>query len=337
MLDVTHFGAVGDGATDDGPAIQSALLAAHAQGGGRVWFPRPGPWAFHAPLVLDDLHRVTLAGSSPVLLYRGADAQAISLKSAMRIGFERMRLAYDHPGFTGAYCRTGHSASAMDAAYLDWTGCEFLGMGADRAATFLDFGRSICNRVTGCSFARAERGIVGGTHGYANVISVTDCTFLQLHQKAIVWPVESWRIVGCAFEPNLSGQSCGIDHPTHGPYAWGLTVQGCWFGDVTQSGGGPWIRVRSLGAYLTGNRFMTPGAGPQDYAIELWPGQGVQIMGNRIDAPKALHYAPGYHYGNVWTGNDFQATTVVTGAEWLLDLAALGNLGYGNRISPPAM
>ncbi len=40
VFDVTAYGAVGDGTTDDGPAIQAAILAAVAAGGGRVYFPR---------------------------------------------------------------------------------------------------------------------------------------------------------------------------------------------------------------------------------------------------------------------------------------------------------
>lgn len=39
-FDVTDYGAVGDGTTDDKPAIQSAIAAAIAAGGGTVYFPR---------------------------------------------------------------------------------------------------------------------------------------------------------------------------------------------------------------------------------------------------------------------------------------------------------
>lgn len=40
VFDVTAYGAVGDGMTNDGPAIQAAIAAAVAAGGGRVYFPR---------------------------------------------------------------------------------------------------------------------------------------------------------------------------------------------------------------------------------------------------------------------------------------------------------
>src|SRR2546429_1825100 len=40
LADVRSFGAKGDGTADDHPAIQAALEAVRAGGGGVVWFPR---------------------------------------------------------------------------------------------------------------------------------------------------------------------------------------------------------------------------------------------------------------------------------------------------------
>ena len=42
-LSVVDFGAVGNGETDDQPAIQRAIAAAAEIGGGTVLFPRAGP------------------------------------------------------------------------------------------------------------------------------------------------------------------------------------------------------------------------------------------------------------------------------------------------------
>lgn len=80
-IDVTRFGATGDGITDDAPAIReavAAVTAVHADqgGGGIVYFPA-GIYAVGSPLVLPK--NVFLLGDGPIasrLLYtgRGTDA-----------------------------------------------------------------------------------------------------------------------------------------------------------------------------------------------------------------------------------------------------------------------
>lgn len=69
-VDVTNYGATGDGATDDTAAIQAALDAAHAAGGGVVYFP-PGTYIIAptttARLVLYDDLSIEGDGEASVL------------------------------------------------------------------------------------------------------------------------------------------------------------------------------------------------------------------------------------------------------------------------------
>jgi hypothetical protein len=62
IFDVTTFGALGDGFTDDTGAIQSAIDAAHDVGGGIVWFP-PGRYPIARALQISSMDYLTFSGS----------------------------------------------------------------------------------------------------------------------------------------------------------------------------------------------------------------------------------------------------------------------------------
>jgi hypothetical protein len=64
VFNVRDFGAVGDGTTDDLPAISAAISAATAQGGGTVWFP-VGVYSVSGPIgdTSRGLTSITLAGA----------------------------------------------------------------------------------------------------------------------------------------------------------------------------------------------------------------------------------------------------------------------------------
>jgi hypothetical protein len=66
LLSVKDYGAVGDGVADDTAAIQAAIDACHAEGGGIVSFP-PGEYGLSAPLVARD--NVKLVGSGYQSVY----------------------------------------------------------------------------------------------------------------------------------------------------------------------------------------------------------------------------------------------------------------------------
>ncbi len=62
VFDVTDFGAQGNGVTDDTAAIQAAIDAAAAIGGGVVWFP-PGTFPLASSLQIGARNSVTFRGS----------------------------------------------------------------------------------------------------------------------------------------------------------------------------------------------------------------------------------------------------------------------------------
>lgn len=82
-FDVTHpaFGAVGGGVTDDWAAVQSAIDAAEAAGGGTVFFPA-GTYLVSSALVVDDDH-VFLIGAGAELGTFSSKGTTIKANAAM--------------------------------------------------------------------------------------------------------------------------------------------------------------------------------------------------------------------------------------------------------------
>lgn len=64
-FNVFNYGAKSDGTTDDTSAIQAAIAAANAVGGGIVYFPTtPNPYVVNGTIILDDLENITLLGQT---------------------------------------------------------------------------------------------------------------------------------------------------------------------------------------------------------------------------------------------------------------------------------
>ena len=97
-VDIRAYGAVGDGTTDDHPAITAALHAAHDAGGGTVFLP-PGTYALGAALT-GDFAKVCLLGDgerASTLLATGPSAVITGSWTQCRI--ENLTLdAGDHGG-----------------------------------------------------------------------------------------------------------------------------------------------------------------------------------------------------------------------------------------------
>lgn len=131
VFDVRDYGATGDGSTDDAAAIQAAIDAAVAAGGGTVLFPE-GTYATTATLTINS-GRINLVGSgidATVIAYSGAGvaltidggnfclARDLTITSAgtgcvdvsasaancLSDVFERVRLTGPGRGVAGSYC-----------------------------------------------------------------------------------------------------------------------------------------------------------------------------------------------------------------------------------------
>jgi len=125
VLDVADFGAVGDGATDDGPAIRRALARAVAHRGPAVVRFEPktyrlGPWDerwCEVPLI--GAEDVTLDGRGALLLVSPTN-RAFLLLRCRRVTVRRFRIDYDPLPFTqGDITAVDREAGTFDVRLHD--------------------------------------------------------------------------------------------------------------------------------------------------------------------------------------------------------------------------
>jgi hypothetical protein len=308
----TKYGAKGDDATNDTVAVQAALTAANAGGGGWVYFPA-GRYKY-TNLDLSGFQNVTILGqgtgapdaasvSALITTVTGAGT-AISLASAQGIVFRGIRL-YAAAGFTGTLVKTGWSALNRDPSHLRFENVAFAAGGV-----LLDLEKSILVTVDQCAFRGGTRAIIGHQGTYSNVVRIVGSEFSSQTSAPILQPGESWTIEGNAFEGILVGgvtKAGAVDLSGAGTYFnYGLNFRGNWFGDVTASGG-VWVNVRPLGGVIAGNFGQVEGT---DTFCKLRGGSvGVHVTANRITQGSAGAIGLDFESsvdGPIVEGNDFQ-------------------------------
>ncbi len=206
MFDVTSYGAVGDGTTDDGPAVQAALDAAQPTGG-VVYFP-PGQYRIASPV------SVNMLGGGSHLVVRGeAGSSELLLRTPQCIGvhncdgvvaFEDLILVGTP---VGEDCITGISVHGAGLAVFD---------------RVVAYGVSCHGELYSADFGSLFR-------LYNCTARITSCLFRGCNAQAATVYVEQLRgltIEDCAFED--IGMLRGVTYSKGG------------------GPGGPWVRVNHL-------------------------------------------------------------------------------------------
>lgn len=303
-LNVQWFGARGDGSTDNTTALQAAIDEAKARAAAEIVIP-DGDFHFSGELDLSDAFNITLRGvSNPAdrasrLVYTGDGDRAISLASSQGIKFEHLFLAYNNEAFEGVLVDTGHSAAASDPGYLTFQDCRFAGLDdAVGATAHVRLNKPIFVAFRDCAFWNAERAIIR-QGGYANVVTIDNCVFVNHALPPILDPGEAWNIRGCGFQ-QLSTAKAGAVEMLSTAYAQGFVYSGNWHGDATVAGG-CWVSLTALGAVIQGNQFTSP---EDDFAVELLDSQGVAVVGNRFTSYHGIMVSA-LQYGLTVIGNDF--------------------------------
>lgn len=146
MVNVMDFGALGDGTTDDGPAIQNAinsLLVSSSLGGGIVFFPKPAVnYAIGTAVDLSNITNLTLLGVGGVEFNPLGTQSHIKAKSGFTgpmfttdtsspyprsggVVFENLLLDGNNQNVTAYYIHAS-SGSGSQARMLEFTGCAFI-------------------------------------------------------------------------------------------------------------------------------------------------------------------------------------------------------------------
>jgi hypothetical protein len=116
---VLDYGATGQNAGRDAPAIRMAVEAVAKRGGGTVLFPAGYEFVCDTPLILDNKIAIHFLGAGggrggiPTLRYTGTGDLFISLRQTRGIEFRNLNIIATNPNFRGTLIKTGNSRPSM--------------------------------------------------------------------------------------------------------------------------------------------------------------------------------------------------------------------------------
>ncbi|MEU1422525.1 glycosyl hydrolase family 28-related protein [Kitasatospora sp. NPDC005751] len=240
-FDVRAYGAVGDGAADDTAAVQAAINAAAAAGGGTVYFPigryRVVP-AAGAPALTVGGNGIRLvgAGSKASMLVKGADGILLRLSGGGADGSgatHRRYCAIEDLGFNGNH-RTG---LVLELYYNDNTYVRDV---------YITTNNDLCIDAVECWDSRFSNLVVESSTGPAG--STTQPNVWLRNSSA----VEGWgysednvnqiHFTGCRFEAFGTGGLWITQGPAARNNPNGIYLTDCKF-ETSQLQGGPHLRV----------------------------------------------------------------------------------------------
>ncbi len=321
IIDMERYGCVegsGNGAANDAAIADAlAVLSALSLKGGTLQYPK-GTFYFDSPIGLSYLWGITLqgvggvsGGASPgtILMYAGTGTRFIDMRGALGVFLDRVDIQWSNASFSGTLVDAGNDGS-HDSFRCGMKRCN-LGCSVGSGVLLLDLDKAIEFVADECHFMYGDPAVQGLATGgsYSNVITFRDCVWTNSRAVPIARPGETWAFYSCTFEQRLNGAAGAIDSGSTSTPGIGLTLDNCWLGDVTASGG-TWIYYSGKGLNIRGCR-ITGSSYASTYAISLATVHGFSIKGNQFEGFTAvLNFADAnnkageFRYNNLLTNTD---------------------------------
>jgi hypothetical protein len=323
VLNVLDYGADSTGATDSTSAIQTALNAAAALNGCILFFPR-GTYTCANTLSLPSIvvglslvgegaDNTNLGGSR--IVYTGASANDFFKMDVLNTRWCNIRML-DIRGTNASATGNLISVSIFNGNIED---CHFSMVSV--ANDVVNINESIDFKITRCYVRGGIANVAGNIN---NAVIFDQCDFGGQTNYAVGLNIPSGvTFTGCTFEPDATGAKANGIYVEDGN---GVTVQGCWLGDVITVSGSPvsnWIEFAGKGLVVTGNQIGGDGFHKITVVKIHNPSNGICFTGNAvIDVPTVVNIDTGITEEVYVVGNSLlDVDAIVTGT-----IASGGNL-----------
>lgn len=225
-------------------------------------------------------------GAAPATIIRHTGTGATSIINAINSGgciFRDFQLLYTNALFTGVCIDLRDLAGGANALWVV-SNC-FVGGGVSNAtaAACVAVDNAHSGIIQNCNFFGAVVGVLGrsGAGTFSNAIKILNCHFVSNGTRHISNIGEGWTIDTCTFEALVGGAAGAIINDA-AVIARGVSITGCWFGDVIALAGGTQISMVAVGLSITGN-YIGGNTGSTCIAVGAASAAGF-IAGNRLDA-----------------------------------------------------
>ncbi|MGH9821682.1 MAG: gp53-like domain-containing protein [Blastocatellia bacterium] len=322
IMDVRRHGYLADNSTDNATALSNAVAVAAATAGATIQLP-PGIGLFSSFPSLVNKQQIIFQGTGAAnagqtggttLIFMGTGAGTIvNMNSAFGCQFKNLQFEHNSSGFTGTYFGIGNDGSHGNATFCAILDC-FLGANIGTGVTHINLDKGedfTCERTLFFSGNPSVKGQAAGGGSYAIRVAFFACQWVNSLGVPVDYLGEAWAFIGCTFEPLSSGLAGAIQSLAATPVK-GLSIIGCWFGDVTVLGG-TWISVNGQAVDIIGNRFG--GFATSTVAVNLAPVTGCSITGNSFDTfSVGIGFGLAGSSGVEVTGNYFTSVTNIFGS-----------------------
>jgi hypothetical protein len=276
VIDVTAYGVVGDGTTDNSTALQALLDSAGTnQAGCELHFPPLTPagaravYCFGTTLNAKSRSGVKLVsvgsqanGTSAELRYTGTgSASGITWGSSKGFGIRGLAVTYSSATYSGILLDGSLDVGHGDGMYARFERCWFGPTGAGgNLATLVCLDGTHDIDFNQCAWWAGNIQLLGkktqgvsSTGGWAIRVTLTGCSFAGSPATAAIKNADEAWDINAVFEPDSAGRACAYTHDT-GLRALGVTLRSCWAGDLTSSTQ-PWIVWSGDGLTIQGGRW----------------------------------------------------------------------------------